>query len=89
MRLFTSYLPELDAMTIQAELIAAEQACRRAESCVDAVAGPRRIHCPVCRIRLRVPDGAAGRAGRCRRCGAEFVIPPEPEPAVPHPMASA
>src|SRR5262249_37761989 len=41
-----------------------------------AEAAPQvRFHCACCGKRLRAPEHAAGRKGRCRRCGAGVVVP--------------
>ncbi len=36
---------------------------------------PIRFNCPNCAKRLKVPDSAGGRRGRCTRCGAAVVAP--------------
>jgi hypothetical protein len=36
------------------------------------------IVCRSCDTRMKVPDGAAGRTGRCPRCGAAFIVPAAP-----------
>lgn len=33
------------------------------------------IECPFCKTRLRLPDGAAGRAVRCPRCSTAVRVP--------------
>ncbi len=50
------------------------------------------IVCPGCGERLTVPDAAAGKKGRCRKCGAVFTAPAlrptaPPAPASPPPSA--
>jgi predicted Zn finger-like uncharacterized protein len=39
------------------------------------------IECPFCKTRLRLPEGAAGRAIRCPRCSTAVRIPAPATPA--------
>jgi predicted Zn finger-like uncharacterized protein len=50
---------------------------------------PTVVACPECDSKLNVPDGLAGRAVRCVRCGATFTAPEvvSGTPATPAPQA--
>ncbi len=37
---------------------------------------PTRVVCPSCGCKMRAPDGAVGRTGRCLRCKAPVAVPP-------------
>ena len=41
---------------------------------------PITLNCPSCSHRLKVPDSAAGRRGKCPGCGAAVQIPAAPSP---------
>ncbi len=45
--------------------------------------------CPSCRCRIKTPDEAAGRRGKCPRCGAPVTIPAVPQPGIEQPRTSA
>jgi hypothetical protein len=36
---------------------------------------PITFHCPACRHRLKVPDGSAGKRGKCPNCSTRLSIP--------------
>ena len=54
----------------------------------------REITCPGCKAKLTVPETASGKTGRCRKCGATFVVAaaepsPEAETTATTPPAEA
>ncbi len=40
-----------------------------------AAAGVVKFKCPTCKVELKVPLQLAGRQGKCRKCGGQFVSP--------------
>ena len=43
---------------------------------------PIDVACEACGARFKAPDGAAGKKGKCKKCGAVIAVPvPEPIPA--------
>ncbi len=41
----------------------------------DSPPMPILVDCPGCHRKLRIPESASGRRGRCPQCGSPFVVP--------------
>ena len=75
----TAVIPSADALLSDASEINVDTEVEPGTSPpARAPEGVVKFKCPKCQIELKVPLSLAGRGGKCRSCGGEFVSPVPP-----------